>query len=125
MATQKTPAKEAPVSVVVPAGSSTADIFSALGAAAAKAASVKRATAPGSLKTPVEIGPGVVAQMQGTMLILAIETGAAARENAELTDKGARILAKAGPGFGRTVPLPGTDMGLSLYLGVPAPKGAK
>lgn len=119
MATQKAPA----TTVVVPAGSSTSDIFKAL-ADKAKAVATQRVKAPGSLASPTEIGPGVVATMQGTTLILAIETGDEARGAAEKTDKGGTILAKAG-NFGRTIPLPGTDMGLSLYLGIAPPKAAK
>ncbi len=120
MTTTKAPAaKAAPVTAVVPAGG---DIFGALSAAASKSAATKRTVAPGSLATPTEIGPGVIATMQGTMLLLAIETGPVARENAEITPK-LSILAQAGPGFGRTMRLPGSDLRLAVLVALDAPKG--
>ncbi len=119
MATQKAPA---PVTAIIQAGETP---FDAIRREAARVAAIKRAVAPGSLKTPTEIGQGVIAHMDGTMLILAIETGDVARQNAEVTEKGAKIIAKAGPGFGRTMTLPGSDLGLALYVGLPAPKASK
>jgi hypothetical protein len=99
--------------------------FDALAQKATALALARKAPKVSRLTEPTEIGPGVVAQMMGNHLMLMIDVGPEARANAEETEKGALILGKAGPGYGRTAQLPGTDLALSLYLGTMAPKKGK